>query len=664
MMQAMKLRLNLFLKGINSSDGIIVTAGVLALIGGVLVDIFFVRVICLLIVASSALLLIALMRARQQQFMQEQRQSMPAMPRHAAATGSRKAASARRVHFDGLSAAPQHEEREDEAFDGSSADQAAAEMNAGPREPVTTTVSRIRSESAAGAREFRLSDYFDAESALYQGEPEPRTEFNYLLHKILALIKEVLFAHSVVFFWANREKGQMVMEARVSDSASAITARRYPMGADLVSRVAEQQTPELINDVNPLSERELMPYYSSPVSVKSFVGVPVYFPKGPQQSPGLPVAVIAVDGRGEDAFGPETLTLLGQFTKLVSGLIKSYTDKYDLLLDSELLRSIRKLQERVRSDFSLETILHQLVEETSKLVSWDHISVVLHDERRHAWVVKKVSNRAPEGYVTLEQIVDFPDSVVGQAIKANGHRIVDDLEADPLPRYHGAERITRKGSFVSVPVSSLNKCYGALNVESREPYNFSRQDIEMLYRLAENSAFALEILYLEELIREYVIIDDNTGLYAKRFFLQRLGEEMQRADDLGSTLTVLLVAVDRFAEIVQRYGRDGVERMMLTLSRAIRQNVRGYDLVGRPEDERFALALLDTPSNEAYLWAEKIRKNIAAQVINLDGKSFSITVSIGLAGAQESMRKEELMANAVTVLNRATESGGNMVRVF
>ncbi len=663
MMEPIKLRLNLFLKGINSSDGIIITAGVLALIAGVLVDIFFVRVICLLVVASSAILLFALMRTRQQQQAQEQRPHMTPAHRHSS-IGDRGKAAGRQLYFDDFSTSAQrHAEHEDESSGGAALEQSSGAMNAGPREPVTTTVSRIRSE-AAGTREFRLSDYFDAESALYQGEPEPRTEFNFLLHKILTLIKEVLFAHSVVFFWANREKGQMVMEARVSDSASAITARRYAMGADLVSRVAEQQTPELINDVNPLSERELMPYYSSPVSVKSFVGVPVYFPKGPQQAPGLPVAVIAVDGRGNDAFGPETLALLGQFTKLISGLIKSYTDKYDLLLDSELLRSIRKLQERVRSDFSLGTILGQLTEETSKLVSWDHISVALYDEHRHAWVVKKVANRAPEGYVALEQIVDFPDSIVGQTIKSNGHRVIDDLEADPTPRFHGAERITRKGSFVAVPVSSLNKCYGALIVESREPYNFSRQDIEMLYRLAENSAFALEILYLEELIREYVIIDDNTGLYAKRFFLQRLGEELQRSDDLGSTLTVLLIAVDRFPEIVQRYGRDGVERMMLTLSRAIRQSVRGYDLVGRPEDERFALALLDTPSNEAYLWAEKIRKNIAAQVINLDGKSFSITVSIGLAGAQEGAHKEELMANAVTVLHRAAESGGNMVRVF
>ncbi len=663
MFDAVRSRLHDIVKGINSSDGIIVASGILALIAGILVDIFIVRILCLIIVAGSALLMVALVRARQEQGTAVEQE--PERVRSAAfASQPRGNAPARKLYFDDFSSrdAEDHE-REHFGADGAfSLGEQGREH--GSREPVTTTVSRMRTESAPPILEFRIGDFYDAESSIYAGDPEPRTEFNFLLHKVLALIKEMLFAHSVVFFWANREKGQMVMEARISDTASSITQRRYPMGADLVTRVAEHQTPELISEVNPDSERDLMPYYSAPVGVKSFVGVPVYFPKGAQQSPGKPVGVIAVDSRAVDAFGKETLVVLGQFTKLVSALIKSYTDKYDLLLDSELLRSIRKLQEKVRNDFSIETILHQLTEETSKLVSWDHISIALHDERRHAWVIKKVSNRAPEGYISLEQIIDFPDSVVGQAIKANGHRVVDDLESDATPRFHGAERITRKGAFVSVPISSLNKCYGALNVESRDRYNFSRQDIEMLYRLAENAAFALEILYLEELIREYVIIDDNTGLYAKRFFLQRLQEELQRADDLGSTLTVLLLAVDRTAEIVQRYGRDGFERMMLTLSRTVRQNVRGYDLVGRPEENRFALALVDTTPNEAHLWAEKIRKNIAAQVINLDGKSFSITVSIGLAGAQEGITKEELMANALTVLHRASESGGNMVRVF
>ncbi len=72
-----------------------------------------------------------------------------------------------------------------------------------------------------------------------------------------------------------------------------------------------------------------------------------------------PVAVIAVDSKASDDFDRSLLTL-GKFTKLISALIKSYNDKYDLLLDSELLSSIRRLQDRVRTDFSLGTIIQSL----------------------------------------------------------------------------------------------------------------------------------------------------------------------------------------------------------------------------------------------------------------------------------------------------------------
>jgi diguanylate cyclase (GGDEF)-like protein len=660
---AIRQHFDLFLKRINSSDGIIISFGVVAIITGVLVDLFVIRLLCLLVVVSSAAILVALYHARQQNLPEE-----GGVNDYTNALKTKHETGMKTIYFDESgSHQPAHEENEDHRLELEMTHRTNihAEMFARSTPAIPDSPNQGPPVSAAVAREFCVSDFFDLDSSMYQGDPEPRTEFNFLLHKILQVVKEVVFANSVVFFWANREKRQMVMEARVSDNLNNITLRRFTMSHDLVSRVAEQGKPELLNEVNPRSEQELLAYYNSQTGIKSFVGVPVYFTKAnPEHSPGLPVGVIAVDSRAKDAFGPETLTLLGQFTKLISTLIKSYTDKYDLLLDSELLHSIRKLQEKVRNDFSLGTIINQLSEETSKLIRWDHISIVLYDEKRHACVVKKVLNRAPEEYIAHEQAIDFPDSVVGQVIKSNSHQKIDDLEQQTIPRYQVTERVPRKGSFVAVPISSLNKCYGSLNVESGDTHNFSRQDIEVLYRLAENSAFALEILYLEELIREYVIIDDSTGLYSKKFFLQRLHEELRRSDDLSSSLSMLLISIDRSNDIIQRYGRDGFERMMIILSRAVRQSVRTYDLVGRLEEDRFGVILLDTNANDAYLWAEKIRKNVAAHVINLDSKSFSITVSIGLCGAVEGIRKEDLVANAVTVLHRASDAGGNIVRVF
>jgi diguanylate cyclase (GGDEF)-like protein len=283
---------------------------------------------------------------------------------------------------------------------------------------------------------------------------------------------------------------------------------------------------------------------------------------------------------------------------------------------------------------------------------------------KHAWVAKKVINRAREGYIVTEQAIDFPDSIVGQTIRSNVHSFNDNLETVTLPRYFSEETLEKNGSFMSIPVSSLNKCYGAISVESREKYNFSRHDLEMIYRLAENVASALEIFYMQDVINEYVIIDNVTGMYSKKFFMQRTGEELQRADDAGADLSLLFVTIDKADEISQRFGPDGYERVILTLAKAIRSSVRPYDLVGRYDTDRFGILLVGTAANDAHLWAEKIRKTIAGLVINLDKRSFSMTISIGVAGALEGMKKEELVGNTIAVLNTAMQGGGNTVRVF
>ncbi len=641
----------------NQGEGVFIAVGIIALVTGILVDVFLLRVVCLAILASAGFLAFASIRAKQLNI-RPAASDTPYPPQ------------------------PGNEMMKKLVFDDyqmHSKDDHPAEDLALPAEPAPAGLTgeipeprpvaswpHHKPEIPEPLPEFTVSDFFDVDSDIYRGDPEPRTEFDFLLGKVLRVIKEVLFAHTVAFFWANQEKRQMVLEARATESPLFFTTRRFPMGDDLVSSVALKGKPEFITEVNPVSETEMLPYYMKPASVKSFIGVPVYFSKKADDPMGKhPVAVIAVDSKAADDFGPETLRLLGQFTKLISALIKSYNDKYDLLLDSELLSSIRRLQDRVRNDFSLTTIVQSLGEETSKMINWDFLSIVLYDEGKHAWITQKVTNRSQEGHVSAGQVVDFPGSLVGQAIRTNSHCLVDDLETMPTAvRHHHGEKPGVKGSFLSVPISSLNKCYGAVTLESREKFNFSRRDVEMLYRLAENTAAALEIFYMQEVIKEYVIIDDQTGLFAKKFFLQRLEEELVRADDSGTELAMILITIDKAADIVQRFGNDGFERVMLTLAKAIRSSVRPYDLVARYEGSKFAALLVNTAANDAYVWAEKIRRNLAGLVINIDGKTFSITISLGVCGALEGMRGQEFLGNASTVLTKACEAGGNLVRVY
>jgi diguanylate cyclase (GGDEF)-like protein len=531
--------------------------------------------------------------------------------------------------------------------------------------PALKNFAAIKPETKQQAREFNLGDFFDLDSDFFKGGSEPRTEFNYLITKVLALIKESVFANTVAFFWANREKQQMVLEAKLTDSQYFMNARRFPIEHDLVSKVARTSKPELITDVNPVSERELIRYYDIPSQVKSFVGVPVFYSTPPDEaSLKHPVGVIAIDSTAEGAFGEETLAMLGHFTKLASGLIKSYTDKYDLLRDSELVASQRRMLDRLRNEFSQPSVINVLADEASKLVSWDYLSIVLLDEASNTWRVKKTIHRGHDPYVTYDQAIDFPDSIAGHTIKNNIYYHAETLEGVEFPSFYKGEQLKRTGSMISLPISSPNKCYGAILIESGEAHNYSRHDIEMIQHLTAHAASVFEIVYLNEIITEYVIVDEVTGVYSKKFFLQRLREELQRADEQASELSLLMITVDHASDLQQRFTREGIDRVMTSLAKGVRGSVRAYDLVGRYDQHRFAVMLVNTAANEAYIWAEKIRKNVSANVITIEGKSFSITISVGVCGAMEGMRAEELIGNTVAVLQKAAETGGNAVRVY
>lgn len=533
------------------------------------------------------------------------------------------------------------------------------------KKPAIENFTALTPETKPAAHEFQVADFFDLDSPMFKGDAEPRAEFDFLLGKVLGLIKDVTFAHSVAFFWANRDKGQMVCEAHVSDSVSFLKRRRFFIGHDLVSKVANTGKPELITDVNPLSEQELIPYYDDIVHVKSFAGVPVYFCSNTVTSPvSQPVAVVVLDSIVEGTFGSETLQLLGQFTKLTSGLIKGYTEKYDLLLEAEVLSSLGRFQEHLKEDFSVATATDLLAEETCRLVNLDYLSIVLYDEKKHVWSVRKVVNRAHEPYIAPEQVIDFPGSIAAETIKNNICGFVEQTGEGTMPRFIKAENIGTNGSFLSLPISSLNKCYGCLNLERREKFSFTQQDAEILTHLTANAAKALEVLYMNDIIREYVIIDDITGVYSRKFFLQRLDEELKRSDDSGTELSLLLIGVDNAHDIVQRFGQEGFNRVMNSLAKAIRSSIRQYDFVGRLESNRFAIILINTAATDAYLWSEKIRKTVAGHVVELDGKSFSMTISAGVAGALEGVTRDGLMENAITVLHKASTDGGNAVRVY
>jgi diguanylate cyclase (GGDEF)-like protein len=521
--------------------------------------------------------------------------------------------------------------------------------------PVTIPIKRETLHS------MDIHDFFDLDNDVPYAESDPRNEFHSLVNKVLLVVKDVLFANTVAFFWANGDKRQLVLEAVATDCQSFMTAKRFSFEGDFVSQVGETGKPEVLGSIAPGSERDVLRYYEQPADVRSALAVPVFFNSGAQ--PIKPVGVLVADSLVEDQFGEETLLLLGRFTKLISGLVKSYTDKYDLLLDSELLASLRRMHDRIGSNPTEDGVLSSLIDEATRLSTWECLTIVMHDDRQNGFVIQRAVNKGVQPYVGNGLVIDIEASIAGEVIRSNTLKSIDDLSVVHRPRFHGSEPPAVSGSFLSIPISSFNRCYGALALESRTTANFQGSEAGKLYRLVQAAALSLEVIFMNQLTREQLPFDTTTGALSANQFRRRVEEEVVRSAEFGEEMTLVSVAIDGLDGHVAKFGPEAADGAMIAVCNLLRSHLRPFDAIGRLGEDRFGALLIRTVANDAYVWGEKIRKLASNQVIAAGDKTFSATVSLGIGGLLDGMTAAELIDGTSRTLEKAIENGGNLVRV-
>jgi diguanylate cyclase (GGDEF)-like protein len=153
--------------------------------------------------------------------------------------------------------------------------------------------------------------------------------------------------------------------------------------------------------------------------------------------------------------------------------------------------------------------------------------------------------------------------------------------------------------------------------------------------------------------------DGLTGLLNRRAFDELLTRELQRADEEGRCLPVMLVDVHCFnvADGTRRH-RAG-DAALRKIGDALRESLRAADLLSRYRTEVFAILLRGTKLSAAAEVAGRLRK-AAASIADLPDGMW-ITIGIGIAGSIPGEKAEELMSRCDRALQQATRDGGNRV---
>ncbi|EIV93089.1 GGDEF domain-containing protein [Frankia sp. QA3] len=159
--------------------------------------------------------------------------------------------------------------------------------------------------------------------------------------------------------------------------------------------------------------------------------------------------------------------------------------------------------------------------------------------------------------------------------------------------------------------------------------------------------------------------DAKTRLANAAYWRQVAEREIGRAARAGRPLSVLLVDIDHFKRVNDRFGHLIGDVILLAVADALRAAARPRDLVGRFGGEEFVILLTEVGREHALDIAERIRRQVAGTHCRLDGRPpLSVTVSVGVAthhGPPGDL--STLIARADTALYRAKADGRNRVRL-
>jgi diguanylate cyclase (GGDEF)-like protein len=160
------------------------------------------------------------------------------------------------------------------------------------------------------------------------------------------------------------------------------------------------------------------------------------------------------------------------------------------------------------------------------------------------------------------------------------------------------------------------------------------------------------------------MVDPLTGIANRRSFLQDGAELMSRHGAEPCPAAVLLIDLDHFKSINDRFGHAIGDRVLQIFAKTAQENIKPPELIGRLGGEEFAIVFYDVGQERATVRAELIRTSFVEAATEVDGYPVEATLSIGIAFSKNGpLDVPALLMQADQALYDAKERGRNRVEI-
>ena len=484
------------------------------------------------------------------------------------------------------------------------------------------------------------------------------TSENYkqLVHILTDIIYSSLMAQSVFIYLFNPdEKRYILQENRCSHKSKPLPS--FSAEGELFSNYHFDAKPELYqaSQIGP----DYLKYYQNSPKIGTLMLAPV-------NVNGFYVGFIGTDSVDKESWGKEDLDLLVAFAELFGNAVL----QIDVVDQQENYIRFFKDLFRLNTETSLGIEPHELYKQAASILkkyfSFDKLTFAfLNRDQSSELTIEYVEGS--EADYTIGHEISIHKGVWEPLIKEKLPVLIRDYDKSNVEfRFQPEDlKIIPFQSAIGIPVSPSSREGGGILMESFKTDNYTKQDVNTLALFGRNFTEILNRLTVYQSMKDLAMIDGLTGIYNHRAFKERLQIEIERSRRYNTSLTLLILDLDKFKRINDTYGHLNGDYVLKKCANIIRGSVRTVDTVARYGGEEFAVILINSDKKSCLNTAERICKNIHTFLFEKDGMTEHMSVSIGMSeypGDGDNL--QSLISSADMAMYRAKRAGGNQVMLY
>ena len=300
-------------------------------------------------------------------------------------------------------------------------------------------------------------------------------------------------------------------------------------------------------------------------------------------------------------------------------------------INFETLSFFREVIKDLSSAKTIKEIMQEVMSKIGTVFSPRNWSLILQDRKSGKLYFKLVigeNAKKLQGMSIPEQ-----NSIAGWIFRENQPLIVEDVEKD-VRFNRDFDKISglKTKSIVGVPLAVDDKVIGVIElINAIDQMPFKTVDLEVLSTIADFTAIAIERAYYNQRLKEMAAVDPLTGLFNRRSFEEFMIKETERCKRYGGTISLLMIDVDDFKTLNDRFGHLCGDNVLKDLAQIIKNCARKADVVARYGGDEFVIIMPHTQRAGAQHLQKRICQAIEHRNNLPSVRPFRISVGIHCA---------------------------------